>query len=75
MNYIKVKDKDYLERDLDSNGIVNTDVQGYEQYIQNYKRRYNESQRIKNLECDVNEMKNDLNEIKDLLRSLVNGSN
>tara|TARA_R110000868_G_scaffold43748_3_gene146835 strand:- start:25051 stop:25278 length:228 start_codon:yes stop_codon:yes gene_type:complete len=75
MNYVKVKDKDYLERDSNSNGIVNTDIQGYEKYIQNYKKRYNESQRIKNLEEDVNKMKNDLNEIKDLLRSLVNGSN
>ena len=75
MNYIKVKDKDYLERDSNSNGIVNTDIEGYKQYIENYKKRYNESQRIKNLEIDVNEMKTDLNEIKDLLRSLVNGSN
>lgn len=74
MHYIKVKDKDYLERDSNSNGIVNTDVEGYKQYIENYKRRYNESQKIKNLENDVTEMKNDLNEIKDLLRSLVNGS-
>lgn len=75
MNYIKVKDKDYLERDSYSNGIVNTDAEGYHQYIENYKRRYNETQKIKNLESDVNEMKTDLNEIKNLLRSLVNGSN
>ena len=75
MNYIKVKDKDYLERDCHSNGIVSTDVEGYEQYVQNYKKKYNETQRIKNLENDVNEMKNDHNEIKNLLRSLVDGSN
>ena len=75
MNYIKVKDKDYLERDSYSNGIVNTDAEGYIQYIENYKKRYKETQRIQNLENDVNEIKNNLNEIKNLLRSLANGSN
>jgi hypothetical protein len=75
MDYIKVKDKDHLVRDTYSNAIVNVDMDSYNAYIENYKQRYNETQRIKNLEGDVSEMKNDLNEIKNLLRSLVNGSN
>lgn len=74
MDYIKVKDKDHLVRDCHSNGIVSTDIDGYNSYIQSYKKAYNESQRIKSLESDVSEMKNDLNEIKNLLRSLANGS-
>jgi prefoldin subunit 5 len=75
MDYIKVKDKDHLVRDVCSNAIVNVDMDAYNAYIENYKQKYNESQRIQNLEGDVNEIKNDLGEIKNLLRSLVNGSN
>lgn len=74
MEYIKVKDKDYLYRDFNSNGIVNADLDSYDSYIQNYKKLYNESKRIESLENDVNEIKNNLNEIKDLLWSLSNGS-
>lgn len=70
MEYIKVKDKDNLVRDSYSNGIVNTDIDGYRAYIQNYKKAYNDSQRIKDLENNVNEIKSDLSEIKDLLRNL-----
>lgn len=74
MEYIKVKDKDHLVRDSYSNGIVSTDIDSYNAYIQSYKKAYNESQRIKGLESDLSEMKSDLNEIKNLLRNLANGS-
>lgn len=74
MDYIKVKDKDNLVRDCYSQGIVNTDTDSYNAYIQSYKKAYNESQRIKSLENNVSEIKNDLNEIKNLLRNLTNGS-
>ncbi len=75
VKYIKVKDKDHLVRDSYSQGIVNTDIDSYNAYIQNYKKTYIESQKIKHLEIEVNEIKSDLNEIKNLLRSLVDGSN
>ncbi|MGA1049666.1 MAG: hypothetical protein ACO3UU_16805 [Minisyncoccia bacterium] len=74
MDYIKVKDKDYLLRDTFSNGIISNDDQGYQAHVENYKRAYNESKRINILENDVNDMKDDLNEIKTLLRNLANGS-
>ena len=74
MEYIKVKDKDHLLRDVYSNGIVNSDIEGYRKYEENYKKSYNESQRIKILESDVDCIKNDLSEIKNLLRNLANGS-
>lgn len=70
MEYIKVKDKDNLVRDSFSNGIVNTDIESYKDYIQKYKKIYNDSQRIKDLEKNVDEMKSDLSEIKELLRNL-----
>ena len=74
MSYIKVKDKEYLIRDTFSNGIVNVDSEGYDAYVENYRRAYNETKKIKDLESDVNEIKNDLNEIKNLLRNLSNES-
>jgi len=74
MKYLKVKDQENLVRDTYSNAIINTDIDGYNEYIQNYKKVYNEKQRIKNLEDDMSQMKNDLNEIKELLRGLSNGS-
>ena len=75
MDFIKVQDKNGLYRDKENSAIINMDQDEYQSYIQNYKKSYIESQKIKNLESEVNEIKNDLCEIKNLLRSLVNGSN
>lgn len=74
MDYIKVKDKNNLSRDISTNAIINTDIKGYNEYKENYKRLYNQNQRINDLESNVNEIKSDLNEIKNLLRNLANGS-
>ena len=74
MNYIKVKDKDYLLRDIESNGIINSDDIGYQAYVENYKRTYNESKRINTLENDVSSIRSDLDEIKNLLRNFANES-
>ena len=74
MNYIKVKDKDYLLRDIESNGIINSDDIGYQAYVENYKRTYNESKRINTLENDVSSIRSDLDEIKNLLRNIINES-
>ena len=69
-----MKDKDYLERDSISNGIVNTDVDGYLNYIESYKKKQIFNQKIEHMENDMNQLKNDINEIKMLLRNLNNGS-
>ena len=69
--YLKVKDKDNLIRDPFSNGILSVDKKGYDNYIQNYKKVYNESKKIADLENGVNAIKKDLDEIKDLLKGLL----
>lgn len=74
MPYIKVKDKNNLSRDIDTNAIINTDLKGYDQYKENYMRIYNQNQRLNDLENNVNEIKSDLSEIKNLLRNLAHGS-
>jgi hypothetical protein len=70
MNYIKVKDKEHLFRDVNSNGIINTDEESYAMYIENYKRQRNSIKKIEELENQVNEIKNDMSEIKNLLIKL-----
>lgn len=74
MAYIKVKDQDYLLRDSKTNAIINSNQDAYDSYVSEYKRIYEQNQRVDNLENDMNDIKNDLNEIKNLLRNLANGS-
>lgn len=74
MEYIQVKDKNYLIRNTDTNAIINNDIKGYEEYENQYKKLYNQNKRIENVEKNVDEIKNDLTEIKNLLRNLANGS-
>lgn len=74
MTYIKVKDKDNLYRDSTSNGIINADIQEYNLYVQNYKKKYDETKKIVDLENDLNHIKDDIQEIKSLLRAFINGS-
>jgi hypothetical protein len=70
--YIKVKDKDNLLRDADSNGIVNTDIDGYNQYVNLYRDKLNQIKKQNDYERQINELKDEISEIKDLLKKLVN---
>lgn len=74
MKYLKVEGQENYVRDVESNGILNTDTDGYNAYVENYRRIYAEKKKINDIENDVNSIKNDLNEIKTLLRNLANGS-
>lgn len=73
-DYLKVKNKDHLVRDPSTNAIINVDIRGHEEYVENYKRSYNSQQKIKKMEDDLTSLKSDINEIKNLLRNLINGS-
>jgi hypothetical protein len=74
MDYVKVKDKDYLIREVESNGIVSTDYENYKKYIESYKQKLSETKKIKDLQEEVSSIKEDLGEIKSLLRSIADGS-
>ena len=74
MKKVKVKDEINLFRDINTNAIINTDLQAYNNYINSRKLKESESQKIKNIENELTNLKSDLNEIKNLLRSLVNES-
>ena len=64
MDYVKVKDKDYLIREVESNGIVNTDYENYKKYVESYKQKLSETKKIKDLQEEVSSIKEDLGEIK-----------
>ncbi len=72
MTYLKVKDKDHLLRDVNSNGIINTDENEYKNYVNNYIRQLNSKNRIEELEHQVDEIKTDVKEIKELILKMLN---
>lgn len=73
MSYIKVKDSNNLIRDLDSNAIISTDLNAYDQYVENYKRIHNSNKKLSDIENDVHKIKSDLNDIKQLLLKITDG--
>ena len=72
MTYLKVKDNDHLLRDLNSNGIVNTDETEYKNYVNSYIRKLSSKAKLEELQKEVDEMKSDVKEIKDLILKLLN---
>lgn len=64
--------KPYLVKDLETNALINTDEDAYNQYIESYKKAYSEKQKLNKIESEVETIKNDLNEIKKLLLSSIN---
>jgi len=74
MEYSKIENYPHLMRDDFSNSIVNTNKNGYDEYVKRREARKKEKQKVLNLEEEVVNMKEDLNEIKTLLRRLTNGS-
>jgi hypothetical protein len=70
-NYSLVEGNSNLVRDNYSKGIVNVNESEYKTYIETYKRKHNELQKIKKMESEIGSIKNDLDEIKDLLKDLL----
>ncbi len=74
MAYSKIEHHPHLIRDSFSNSIVNTDKNGYNDYVKRRAIRKKEKQKSLQMEEEVANMKKDLDEIKTLLRRLANGS-
>jgi len=71
MENIKVKDHLNLERDPETNAILNVNKNEYNEYIERRNKRRSQSQKVVELESEVKEIKNDLSEIKSLLLDLA----
>ena len=74
MSRIKVEGYTSLVRDVNSNGIVNTNVSEYQTYMKRIRAREQHGDQIRNAVKEINTLKAELREIKDLIKELVNGS-
>ena len=69
--YLKVEGHTSLVRDTYSNGIVNTNVNEYQIYMQRVKAREQQGDQIRNAVKEINTLKAELREIKNLLKEIV----
>ena len=63
--YVQIKDNPKLFRDESSKAIINTDVQAFENYMINKRKKIDEKKEFETLKSDVNEL-------KDLVKTLIN---
>ena len=74
MSRIKVEGYTSLVRDVNSNGIVNTNVSDYQTYMKRIRMRNEQGDQIRSAVKEINTLKAELREIKSLIKELVNGS-
>ena len=74
MSRIKVEGYSSLVRDINSNGIVNTNVSEYQTYMKRIRAREQQGDQIRSAVKEINNLKTELREIKGLIKELVNGS-
>ena len=74
MSRIKVEGYTSLVRDVNSNGIVNTNVSEYQTYMKRIRMRNEHGDQIRSAVKEINTLKIELREIKGLIKELVNGS-
>ena len=72
-NFIPVEGNTDLVRDSNTNQIINTNENAYQQYITRRQKRKLEKEKSLTIEGDLASLKNEMNEIKSLLKELVNG--
>ena len=74
MSRVKVEGYTSLVRDVNSNGIVNTNVSDYQTYMKRIRMRNEQGDQIRSAVKEINNLKAELREIKGLIKELVNGS-
>jgi len=71
MARLKVQGFSSLEREVYSNGIVNTNKTDYQVYMNRVKTREQHGDSIRSAVKDINNLKTELREIKNLLKEIV----
>ena len=74
MSRVKVEGYTSLVRDVNSNGIVNTNVSEYQTYMKRIRDREQQGDQIRSAVKEINTLKTELREIKGLIKELINGS-
>lgn len=72
MARLKVEGHTSLERDVYSNGIVNTNKSEYTIYMSRIKAREKQGDEIRTAVKEINSLKAELREIKNLIKGLGN---
>ena len=72
MARLKVQGFTSLERDISSNGIVNTNKTEYQVYMSRIKAREKQGDEIRSAVKEINSLKAELREIKNLIKGLGN---
>lgn len=75
MNRLKVKDEPHLLRDVESNGIINTNDGEYNEYARKKRQikileeeRLTTEARLNKIESEVGDLKQGINQILELLK-------
>ena len=71
IEFLQVEGHTSLVRDTYSNGIVNTNVNEYQIYMQRVKAREQQGDQIRNAVKEINTLKTELREIKNLIKEIV----
>ena len=71
MSRVTVEGYTSLVRDVNSNGIVNTNVSEYQTYMKRIKMRNEQGDQIRSAVKEINNLKTELREIKDLIKKVV----
>ena len=72
MDRIQVQDKKDLERDVKSNGIVNTNKSALEKAKKRQADAQAERDKLRDVTREVNEIKCEMHDIKNMLTQLLN---
>ena len=72
--FVKVKDHQNLMRDPLSNGILNDNQSGYDEYIARRDAVTKSKENEVVMKEDLDNLKGEINEIKSLLKELVRGN-
>lgn len=68
---VPIQDRSTLFRDRVSNGIINTDDNGYEAYIRSYEARKKEKEEMESLKTKVDSLSSDMSELKSLMTDFI----
>ena len=71
MSRVKVEGYTSLVRDVNSNGIVNTNVSEYQTYMKRIRMRNEHGDQIRSAVKEINTLKKELRVIKDWIKKVV----
>ena len=74
MKRSKIEGHPDLIRDMNTNAILNTNQNGYENYLLMVEAKQKEKNKVEDLERNLDTIKEEINQVKSLLQELLNAS-